>query len=286
MKRIFILLTLSGSMTIFSGSSAQAQDGEQTFTQNCSACHKMGMRLVGPDLSGITDRRSEEWIASFVRNSTAMIADGDADAVAIFEEFNKMPMTAFDLSDDEMAGLISYLGGFGGSTEAPAAEVEKAPAAEVAPTTYSDEEIADGRAYFQGGKRFSGGGTSCVVCHNVNNSEVIPGGMLAKDLTNVYGRMGDAGLAGILGAPPFPAMTNAYSGGAALTDEEIHALAAFFANADEVSAEQEASNGGMLLLGGGIVGLIIILIIVALLWAGRMKGSVKESILNRQLRSI
>ncbi|MBK6892875.1 MAG: c-type cytochrome [Flavobacteriales bacterium] len=37
---------------------ASAQDGEKIFKQNCGACHMIGRRLVGPDLTGITDKRS------------------------------------------------------------------------------------------------------------------------------------------------------------------------------------------------------------------------------------
>ena len=272
---------------VIAGSAAQAQDGEQIFTQNCSACHKMGMRLVGPDLTGVTDRRSEEWVASFIRNSQGMVADGDADAVAIFEEFNKMPMTAFDLPDADMAALVAFLASTGGATETADEGSDSEPVEVAAPIEYSDEDVVNGRAYFQGGTRLAGGGPSCVACHNVTNENVIPGGLMAKDLTNVFGRMGHAGLAGILGAPPFPAMTNSYGGDAALTDEEIHALAAFFSDAAATGAADEAGfAGGQTLLIGGIGGVIIILLIVALLWKGRLKQSVKHDINKRQLRSI
>ena len=274
-------------LTIFIafGFGANAQDGEAVFKANCSACHKMGMRLVGPDLTGVTEKRSEEWIASFVRNSQKMIADGDADAVAIFEEFNKVPMTSFDLADGDMTALIAYLGTFGGDMSGGEEAAEAEPV-EVVPFEYTEEDVAYGRALFQGGEGLEGGGASCVACHNVTNNEVIPGGLMAKDLTNVFSRMGDAGLAGILGAPPFPSMTNAYNGDAALTEKEIHALTAFFANADEVAPTQEANSGNGILLLWGSVGLVVILIVIGLMWAGRMRRNVKEDILDRQIKSI
>jgi hypothetical protein len=56
------------------------------------------------------------------------------------------------------------------------------------------------------------------------------GGALAKDLTGAFGRMGHAGVAGILNAPPFPAMASTY-GNAPLTEAEIHQLAAFMEQA-------------------------------------------------------
>lgn len=276
-----IILTL----IVAFGFGASAQDGEAVFKANCSACHKMGMRLVGPDLTGVTEKRSEDWIASFIRNSQKMIADGDADAVAIFEEFNKVPMTSFDLNDADMSALITYLGTFGASAGGDESAEEAEPV-EVVPFEYTEDDVAHGMALFQGGESLAGGGPSCVACHNVTNDDVIPGGLMAKDLTNVFSRMGDAGLAGILGAPPFPSMTNAYNGDAALTEEEIHALMAFFANADEVAATQTKNNGHGLLFGGGVAGLIVILILIGIMWAGRMKRNVKEDILNRQIKSI
>lgn len=264
---------------------ANAQDGEQLFIRNCSACHKMGTRLVGPDLTGVTERRSEDWIKSFITNSQAMVKAGDADAVAIFNEF-KVPMTSFPLTDTELTALVDYLKGFGAKVET--ADAQPTEVIEEVPIEYTEEDVTNGRLYFQGGQRLAGGGPSCITCHNVTNDQVIPGGLLAKDLTNAYGRMGGhAGVAGILGAPPFPAMTNAYSGKAALTDEEIHTIAAFLSAADDSSDQDVAGfEGESRMLMWGFGGLILIFIWVALVWRVRLRQSVKEDILKRQLRSI
>ncbi len=279
-------LVLSVAIAGF-GFTANAQDGEQLFKQNCSACHKMGMRLVGPDLTGVTEKRSEDWVKSFITNSQAMVKAGDADAVAVYEEFNKVPMTSFAFSDEELSAVVDYLNTF---SAAPASEESAGdePAEAAAPIEYSEEDVSNGRAYFQGGKSFAGGGPSCIACHNVTNEEVIPGGLMAKDLTNAFGRMGGhAGVAGILGAPPFPAMTNAYAGDAAITDEEIHALAAFLKTVDEGSDQDEAGMAGQnSMLMWGFIGLIIIFILIAIIWKGRLRKSAKHDINERQLRSI
>ena len=280
-------------MISFVGSDALAQDGEQLFKQNCMACHKMGARLVGPDLTGVTERRSEDWVKSFISNSQAMVKAGDADAVAIFEEYNKVPMTSFPMSDAELTALVGYLAGFGAAEES--AEGEEEVVIEEVPIEYTEEDFAHGKEYFQGGKSFEGGGPSCVACHNVTADEMIPGGRMAKDLTYAFGRMGGhAGVAGILGAPPFPAMTNAYNGDAALTEAEIHALAAFLSQSNEGEAKEldntkffDLADGGqglMLLYGFG--GLIVIFILIAITWKGRLRKSVKHDIDKRQLRSI
>ena len=86
-------------------------DGQTLFEDNCTACHTIGKILVGPNLEGVTERRPEPWIRSFITNSTSMIKNGDKDAVAIFEKFNKTEMTSFQgsFSEEEMTALIDYL---------------------------------------------------------------------------------------------------------------------------------------------------------------------------------
>jgi hypothetical protein len=39
---------------------------------------------MGPDLIGINQKRSEEWLISFIKSSQTMIKSGDADAVSFF----------------------------------------------------------------------------------------------------------------------------------------------------------------------------------------------------------
>lgn len=282
MNRLKTLCT-AGALALLTAASATAQDGAAIFRQNCSACHKMGTRLVGPDLTGVTEKRSDAWIRKFISGSQAMIKSGDKDAVAIYEEYNRMMMTDFPLPEAEMTALIDYLASFSKKAE-DAATADAAPEEEAAPIVYTDEDVEKGRRYYQGG--LSGGGASCVSCHNVTAEGVIPGGLLAKDLTNVFSRMGHAGIAGILSAPPFPAMTAAYSGSSALTEEEIHALAAFLRHADTATPQAAAAGGhGTMLVWGGI-GLAIILILIGITWRDRLHRSVRHDIDARQLKSI
>ncbi len=83
--------------------------GEQIFKTRCTACHTIGKgKLIGPDLAGILDRRDQEWVAQFIRNSQELIESGDEQAKAIFEEF-KVPMPPHDFSDQEMKDLLAFL---------------------------------------------------------------------------------------------------------------------------------------------------------------------------------
>lgn len=258
---------------------APAQDGAAIFKQNCTACHKLGARMVGPDLTGITEKQSDEWLRKYIRSSQAVIKSGDKDAVAIYEEYNKTLMPDFPFSDAEMDALLGFLA----NTAKPAAATAEVPQEEEKPIVFTEADVERGRFIFQ--HRLSGGGASCITCHNVDAPGVVPGGLLAKDLTNVYGRMGQAGVAGILGAPPFPAMAAAYNGSMALTDDEIHALTAFLQSADEGTTPAEP-RGQRAMLGWGLGGLAAILLLVALTWNNRLRRSVRHDIDARQLRTI
>jgi len=50
---------------------AWTQDaGEQVFNTTCFACHTIGGgRLIGPDLAGVHEKRSQEWLEKFVKSS-------------------------------------------------------------------------------------------------------------------------------------------------------------------------------------------------------------------------
>lgn len=262
------------------GYGLKAQDGEAMFKQKCAACHRTdSKRMVGPGLEGINDKRSQEWLISWIKDSQALINTGDADAVAVYEEYNKVMMTPFlELSDDEVVAILDFLGGSGDEKDAATESVPEKP------IVYAPGDAEKGMNLFTGSTKFINGGPSCVTCHNVTNDQIIPGGMLAKDLTNVFDRMGYAGVTGIIGSPPFPAMANSY-GENPLTEEEIHQLGAFFKQADEVSSTQSQNSGYGIFAGGGVIGLLFILLIVSLLWNKRKKESTKKDIFDRQIKA-
>ncbi|MCS7189371.1 MAG: cytochrome c [Bacteroidia bacterium] len=89
---------------------AQQEEGKQLFQQRCAACHKLETKLIGPPLAGIGKRRTEEWFVRFVSNSQAMIQAGDAQATAIYKEYNQQVMPPFtDLSPQQLKALWAYL---------------------------------------------------------------------------------------------------------------------------------------------------------------------------------
>jgi mono/diheme cytochrome c family protein len=86
-----------------------AAAGKALFNANCAACHKLDDKMTGPALRGVAERRDRAWLGKWIRDSKGLIASGDADAVKLFEEFNKVPMTAFpQLSDADIDNILAY----------------------------------------------------------------------------------------------------------------------------------------------------------------------------------
>lgn len=100
-------------MLLFAVTTLHAQDvkeGEKIFKSKCTSCHAIDRKVVGPALKGIPETKDEAWLIKWVKNSQALIASGDADAVKIFEENNKLVMTSFtDLSDDQIKSVLAYI---------------------------------------------------------------------------------------------------------------------------------------------------------------------------------
>jgi mono/diheme cytochrome c family protein len=102
---IILLFAVSSSV-----SAQNVEEGEKLYKANCTACHQIDNKLIGPALRGVSDKYSEEWLIKWIKNSAEMIAAGDPDAIAIWEEYNKSPMTAFPyFSDDDVKNILAYI---------------------------------------------------------------------------------------------------------------------------------------------------------------------------------
>lgn len=86
-----------------------AVQGKALFNANCAACHKLDSKMTGPALRGVSARHDKEWLHKWINNSKALISAGDAEAVKVFEENNKVAMTAFpQLSAADIDNIIAY----------------------------------------------------------------------------------------------------------------------------------------------------------------------------------
>ncbi len=104
------------------GDPAVIDAGAALFKNNCTVCHSAGTDvIVGPGLQGVTERRTEAWLIQWIKNSQALIQSGDADAVAVYNEYNKQAMPSFAFSDDEVKSILAYIESGQGAAQTAAA---------------------------------------------------------------------------------------------------------------------------------------------------------------------
>lgn len=121
----------------------QAQeDGEKLFKSYCASCHSPGAnQLVGPGLAGVYDKYEREWLYKWIKNSQALINSGDADAVAVYEQYNKVLMPAQPVNNEQIDAILDYVKVYNES--APA----EATAAATETTDAVQEEASDVSTY-------------------------------------------------------------------------------------------------------------------------------------------
>lgn len=277
---LVVIVAFNASFISLSAAKALAQNsGKELFEQRCAACHSIGKgRLVGPDLKGVNERRSQDWLLRFVKSAQSVINSGDIPAKALFDEF-KIMMPDQALSDDQIRAILSYVKESEGGKEISPPQGAKDESRE--PTR---EEILLGQNLFQGKTRFANGGPSCISCHNVTNQDVLGGGILAKELTTVYSRLGAAGIKAIVSNSPFPVMQAAFSGGPFL-ESEVDALVAFLRHANKENTLHQPREYGWAMFLAGSIGVMLMLGFYRVVGRRRKRRSVNQSIYDRQIKS-
>jgi len=107
-KVLTALFLFSFSLNI-SAQEIDISKGKSLFNANCASCHKLNKKLIGPALRGVSAKYDKEWLYSWIKNSAALIKSGDDQAVAIYEEYNKVAMNAFtQLSNEDIDNILAY----------------------------------------------------------------------------------------------------------------------------------------------------------------------------------
>jgi mono/diheme cytochrome c family protein len=209
---VFVFFVISAS------AAANGQEASAIFATRCSGCHTYGKGVrVGPDLKGVTSRRSHAWLLRFIRSSQSVIQSGDPTAVTLFRQFKQTRMPDHDLSIQQIESLLDYFASGG-----PA----KQSIDERLADTATREETNAGRQLFHGEKSFAGGGQACNACHSVAEAGGMRNGTLGPDLTFVYSKYKDKALTSFLKAPCFPRFPDSY-GSKLLTPQESFAVKAY-----------------------------------------------------------
>jgi mono/diheme cytochrome c family protein len=214
---------------------ARFSEASATFNKRCTACHTYGKGVkIGPDLKGVNERRTREWLIKFVRASSQLIQSADPAATSLFVQFKQQRMPDWtDLSDQQIGDLLDYIA-VGGPDIRPADERD----AELA--TVAD--VNEGRRLFLGEARFRFGAHACATCHTVNGTG-LRGGTLGPDLSKVYTTFQDRALTEFFRHPCFQSDPSAPA--QYLSVQESFALKAFLHQiATHSSASGKSKSAG------------------------------------------
>lgn len=81
--------------------------GAELFKTNCTACHKVDKRFIGPSPKGILNRRSPEWIMNMILDPQLMV-EQDRCAKDLLIEFNGAAMANQSITLDEARDILEY----------------------------------------------------------------------------------------------------------------------------------------------------------------------------------
>lgn len=229
------------------------EPGKAIFEEKCIACHTIGGgKLVGPDLEGVAERQTREWLLEWIQSPDDVLARGDEYATDLLQKYNNVAMPNLSLSEDQAADVLAYL---------------ENPSGETSPQAVPQGGNAtEGEALFTGSTSLENGGPACMSCHSTTGVGVLGGGTLGPDLTNVYTRYGE-GLSSTLESLPFPTMQGVFAENP-LTDNEIADLYAYFVKADENKSGPISFDFVWIGLGG----FLVFSLMIQLNWRKRLTG--------------
>ncbi len=213
--------------TLISAQEGDAEKGKNLFNANCAACHKLDKKLIGPALEGVSERRSKEWLLAWIRDNNALRASGDADAIAIFEEYNGMPMTPYpQFSDQDIYDIIAYT-----DNKPQASESTTSGVATAASLGIDSLQVVTGKKIFN---------ANCAACHKLDAKLIGPAlGDVAdrRDADWLKLWIKDNAALRASGDADAIAIFNEYNGSPMtafpqLSDEDIDAIIAYTSHAD------------------------------------------------------
>lgn len=271
-RRIFIhrLFLLLPAFLMIS-STAPGQGSGALFEKSCYSCHTIGGgKKTGPDLKGVTTRRTKEWLHAFITSPAAMKGKGDAAAVEVFAEYAPTIMPDQALTPAQIDSLLALIDEHTKSNRVfvPSGAGLKRPVTKA--------DIGRGMDYFTGATALANGGPACISCHSIEGLGLFGGGSLAPDLTQVNIRFRDPELIVSLRTPPWPTMKSVF-GNQALTEEEVIALFALFRDqaTRQVHAPSQGAGlgtgGSPFIIAGGL-GCIGAFALIGFAWRRRLRG--------------
>jgi mono/diheme cytochrome c family protein len=272
-----LLFGISGSVRAQS-----VQEGQTLFGAKCYSCHNIGSGdKQGPDLKGVTTRRTKEWIHEFINAPAAMNSRGDATAVELFKKFPATQMPDQALAPQQIDSILMMIDDLAKKNEI------FVPAGAKLSRAIGPGDVDNGWRLFTGRVKLQNGGTACISCHSIKGVGLFGGGTLGPDLTGVNLKYRDPELIAILQNPNFPVMGTVF-GTHALSNEEIVQLFALFQNAKLVNP-MPATQAGITTLDPkffivGVGAMLLVLTLMNLAWRKRSRG-VREELVRTACNS-
>lgn len=269
-----IFIIISVTLAEASPSAQSAAEGATIFKQKCTACHTIGGGvLVGPDLKGVTTRRSQDWLTRWISGPDKMLAAQDPTALQLYQQFNNIPMPNLGLTSAQVSSLIAYLA-------APETAAQTAATPTGAATLMVGNPTTGGQI-FTGAIHLKNGGPPCLACHNIAGIGSLGGGALGPDLTGAFTKYGgDVGLANFLATTPTITM-NAVWTRQPFTPQEQADLREYLKQAANAALPAQTTT---LVFGLAAGGCIILLAAAQLTWRKRLSG-VRRPLVERMTRS-
>ena len=244
------------------GASPEMSPAGILFGQKCAACHNIGEgNKIGPDLLGVDQRRELPWLKKWLTSPGAMLDAKDPTALELLGQFNNIRMAEQNLTPEQIDALIAF---FQACTEKDGCIPIAGPKLAIDATA---DEVAAGREYFLGMRRFSAGGPACAGCHDVRGEQLLGGGSLGGDLTFAWARLHDKALAEAILASP---VEKAAYAGRAPTEEETFAVRGYLAALSRDGTRPRKSRD---LLDLGVLGACAIIGALAIGWRARGGGN-------------
>lgn len=275
--RIGLMLVVV-SATAGSAPAQTAAEGQTLFASKCYSCHNIGSGdKQGPDLKGVTTRRTRDWLHEFINAPATVNSKGDAVARQLFAKFSPTVMPDQALAPEQIDSILALI------TDLTNKNQVFVPAGAKLSRAIVPADVNGGWQFFTGRARLQNGGTACISCHSIKGVGTFGGGTLGPDLTGVNIKYRDPELISILQNPNFPTMSTVFATHR-LNDEEIVQLFALFQSA-KLANPMPPNQAGITTLDPkffvmGVASMLLVLALLNLAWRNRLRG-VREALLVR-----
>lgn len=269
---------------LFSLFGAQSQnvfgqyDAAELFDEFCADCHSIGEGdMKGPDLMGVEQKHTEEWLIKFILSAKTVINAGDPKAIEVWEKYRKGNMPDNNFSEAEVKSLIDYIRSFNKNIvevksanpstgnkpiamdgtrqtienlnskvneyELKLQNIEKKLdiILEFHKKSFSaritDEEINKGKELFEGDRPFTNNVPACVTCHNTFKIDTLNWNPSAYDIATAFSQQNNADMSNIIINPVSDKMKEVLRDHK-LTDNEAFYITAFLQSIEKTDIKE------------------------------------------------